>query len=227
VPGYGLSGYAVPDVVDPYPYMTNATPDTYDLRHYLAGDGRVYDVKFLTHDGHEHQERFQTQYQAGTTIFYQTKNQHWEEMWYDNDFIWRGVDTSHSSDKYYTLSQANHHGDRWIRRHVSIGDVYERSPIVTLFWKHNCQQINVARHRTWIRVEGYHPSKIFFTGVKLNDVIELAWLAEPNGIVLERYYYAKGFGLVGWEGGSGHSAVKIVYPHGTVPNNSREVISCL
>jgi len=227
VPGLGLSGYAIPDVVDPYPYMTNATVATYDLKDYLGGDGRVYDVKFLTNDGQEHQERFQTQRKTSSTIFYQTKNQHWEEMWYDNDFIWRGTDTSHSSEKYYTLSQANYHGDRWIRRHVKVGDIYERNPIVKLFWKHNCQLISAGTHRTWIRVEGYHPSKTFFTGVKLNDVIELAWLASPGGVVLERYYYAKNFGLVSWEGGSGHSAVKIVYPFGTVPNNSREVISCL
>lgn len=226
VPGYGLAGYVIPDVVDPFPYLTNVTPNTYDLLDYLRGDGRIYDVKFLATDGSEHQERFQTQLGSGS-IFYQTKNQHWEELWHDDNYIWRGTDTSPGQGKYYTLSENEQHGSKWIEHNVTVGRIFERNPLVTFFWKSNCQQISQGYQRTWIRVEAHYQQKTFFTGKTINDVLEFTWLATPTGPILERYFYAKGYGLVGWEGGSGHSAIKIEYPPGTTPDNVRETIPCL
>jgi hypothetical protein len=46
--------------------------------------------------------------------------------------------------------------------------------------------------------------------------------------VLETYFYAKNFGLVGWKSHDGReSAVSEFHAPGTRPDNVREVIGCL
>ena len=66
----------------------------------------------------------------------------------------------------------------------------------------------------------------FFTGITLTNVIRLLWTdLESNPI--ERYYYAEGYGLVGWEGRGRRAAISEIHSPGSRPDNIREVIGCL
>ena len=99
IPGYGLNGYAVTNVVDPFPYLPDpsglpmyAVPQkTYDIAAYMNGDGRMYEVRHA--DGRT--ETFQVR-QRGTSEldFDLIKNHQYESMSYDSQYIWRGIDTS-------------------------------------------------------------------------------------------------------------------------------------
>jgi hypothetical protein len=58
--------------------------------------------------------------------------------------------------------------------------------------------------------------------------VELAWLLAPNAEPIEKYYYAKNFGLVGWSSNDrGFSHISEIHVPGTRPDNNRETIDCL
>ena len=58
-------------------------------------------MKVVRPDG-VHSQQVQT-LREGDGRFYHLKNRQWEELWADGQFIYRGTDTSHSEDTYYTL----------------------------------------------------------------------------------------------------------------------------
>ena len=151
----------------------------------------------------------------------------------DELFIYRGIDTSPGGGKYYwlrdnplaTLS-------RWCPRRWAVGGVYERNPLVSFYYKANCAKAAEPKEgywRTWLRLAARHETYTFPGGLTLPDVIELHWLltataAEPS----ERYWYARGYGLVGWQSGAGPMSYIIAeHPAGQRPDNKREVIGCL
>ncbi len=58
--------------------------------------------------------------------------------------------------------------------------------------------------------------------------MQLAWLLEPNDPPEERYYYAEGYGLVGWwSRDRGMSYISEIHAPGARPDNTREEIPCL
>ena len=70
----------------------------------------------------------------------------------------------------------------------------------------------------------------FFTGITLADVAVLEWL-DMSGTPLESYYYAQGYGLVGWKNHTGiplrRSAISEIHAPGARLDNVREVIDCM
>jgi len=99
-----------------------------------------------------------------------------------------------------------------------------------------------GRHVTWIKLEGIHNRLALpdvegrrGLGYEARDVVALAAYNEVNGRPaaqpFERYYYAKGFGLIMWEGiDTDHRGVSfLVQLHnpGARPDNVREKIPCL
>jgi hypothetical protein len=104
------------------------------------------------------------------------------------------------------------YGAAWIPRLMAVGQAYRRSVVVVSRRKGNCVMNShlSGRHVTWIRFEAFHEN---FT--------------RP----FEQYYYAKGFGLVMWEGietdHKGQSFLVEVHPPGARPGNVRERIACL
>ena len=203
-----------------------------DLLPYLMGDGRLYEVKVVLPDG-VHSQQVQTQ-RVGDGRFYHVKNRQWEELWADGQFIYRGTDTSYSEDTYYTLrDEPGGYGSRWCPRAMKVGDVYERNPIVTFYYKRGCVKRTgpgyaEGRQRTWLQLVKRHASYLA-GGVLLNDVVELRWLDKPmGGTARETYFYARGYGLVAW------SAAPNLYSHivgefepGEREPMGREVIPCL
>lgn len=216
-----------------------------DLLPYLQGDGRLYEMKhiFQTAGGQLiGQQRVQTQTDGGR--FYVSKNQEWEELWADGDFIYRGSDTSPGMGNFYTLTENGRYGSPWTPRKMAIGQAFLRSPTVTSRRKSNCAinpQLS-GLHQTWIKLEARHERLTLpdvegrpTGGIKIQDVIVLTahhnHSNQPSAQPFERYYYARNVGLVMWEGidvdHRGRSFMIELHQPGARPNNVREQIPCL
>jgi probable HAF family extracellular repeat protein len=220
------------------------TPSTvgYDLARYMKGDGRLYEVRFKAGD-FETQARHQTQFLG--SHFYHTKGNEikaeWEELWNDSYYIYRGTDTSPGNDLYYTLYNslndylAGNPGSHWSERYMRVGDLYFRQPYVVFFNKSDCSVVAGGQYtdRSWLKFQAFHQSYTFDTGLILNNVVELAWMQGnengPTQPVDERYFYAEGYGLVGWKKPSlgWGSAISEEHLPGARPDNVREEIGCL
>lgn len=211
----------------PEPEEPSAPPrpadDQVDLLTYLIGDGRLYEVK----NSWGSQERMQTQVEGDR--FYHTKNQQWEELWADEEYVYRGTDTSPGAGRYLTLRDGNRYGSRWAPRFMAPGEQFHRAPTVTFYRKADCRPIEGSGgvHESWLRLIAIHPQHTFESGITLDDVLELGACLDPGGEPVERRFYAMGFGLVGWEGPLGRSWISEIHPPGARPDNVREAIPCL
>ena len=220
-------------------------PTKVDMLPYLRGDGRLYEMKYIfdmPNGPMIGQQRLQTQ-QDGAR-FYQTKNSEWEELWADDRFIYRGTDTSPGSGNFYTLMDGERYGSAWIPRHMAVGQTYRRSVTVVSRRKGNCVKNShlSGRHATWIALEAMHDRLALpdvegrpGRGLVVTDVAVLAACNEVNGHPddepFERYYYAKDYGLVMWQGiavdHKGISFLVQLHNPGDRPDNVRERIPCL
>ena len=214
-------------IVSPMPFLLALLSPRHsgkvDLVSYMRGDGRLYEVK----NSWGSQERMQTQIKGDR--FYHTKNQQWEELWADDEYVYRGTDTSPGNGRYVTLRDGDRYGSKWAPRFMSVGELFRINPTTTLYRKSDCQRTEESggTRESWIKLIAIHPQRTFRSGIRLNDVIEIGRLFSPNGEPAERYFYARGFGLVGWEGSIGSSWISEIHEPGTRPDNEREVIPCL
>lgn len=178
--------------------ILNRQPDTetepspvIDLLPYIKGDGRQYEIK----NAWGSQERLQTQADGGS--FYHVKNAQWEQFFHDDNFIYRDIDTSPGNNRFYRQKDADlPRGSRWLRRHMAVGETHTQARRVQFFNKADGSPSaqNSGDVTDTIKLVAHHAKRRFPTGIELNDVIELEWV---NG--RERYFYAKNYGLVGWE----------------------------
>jgi hypothetical protein len=197
-----------------------------DMVPYIATGGVLYEVQHSSGS----QARHQTQYAADR--FFHTKGHEahaeWEELWYSAETIYRGTDTSPGAEQYYTLRDGGQYGAAWAPRYWRVGDVFERNPLVTFYHKSDCSLAITRMQRSWLRFEARHASYTFAGGITLPNVVELAWLTSLDEPPVERYFYAAGYGLVGWQGaGIGSSGISEIHAPGQRPDNSRETIRCL
>lgn len=198
----------------------------FDLTQFLIGDQRLYEVQHSSGS----QARHQTQLEQA--FFFHTKGHEvhaeWEELWYDERYIYRGTDTSPGNGLYYTLRDPGLYGSRWAPRYWEVGMVFERNPLVTFYDKDSCNVAVTGTQRSWLKFEAYYPRYTFDNGVTLRNVIQLAWLLEPDGAAEERYFYAEQYGFVGWASRTnGFSQISEIHSPGARPNNNREEIGCL
>lgn len=208
-----------PPVPEPPPPVGKA----YTMFPYVCGDGRLYEAKNASGS----QERFQSQ--GDVSVFYQTKNRHWEEMWVSGGFIWRGIDTSPGGGRFYELTEEGKTGSAWIPASWRVGESFTRSRFVQFYRCEGGQRVKVAENSGQVtdrmQFVAHHDSYTFRTGIVLQNVIELLWV---NGG--ERYFYARGFGLVGWErqhqdpNTPAWSAISEIHEAGQRPDNEREPI---
>ncbi len=204
----------------------------FDMLDFFLGDEElIFEVQFF--DGEPDpraQARHQTQI-SGTVLFHTKGNNEraeWEELWADDDFIYRGSDTSPGNGQYYTLRDPGMYGSKWAPRYWAVGETFYRLPHVTFYDKLSCAPLSGGRHGTYLRFEAFHRTYTFESGITLDYVIELAWLGRHDGPPLERYFYADSYGLVGWWSSSGfHSHISEIHAPGARPDNMREKIGCL
>ena len=196
----------------------------YYLPDYLFGDGRIYEVRHS--DGG--QSRFQSQKEGN--IYYQTKGEpiaEWEEMWIADGLIYRGTDTS--AGERPILHDAGLRMAAMVRRGFParwhVGGTYTRKASVHLYNKADGEPISSGTVTDTMTFVAHHATFTGYDGVSVRDVIELQW---NQG---ESYFYARGWGLVGW--GRMHndphtpqnSRISEVHAPGARPDNVREKIA--
>ena len=193
-----------------------------DLLPYIKGDGRQYEVQNASGG----QERFQTQEEANA--FYQVKNAQWEQFFFDDNFIYRDIDTSPGGGRFYRLKDADRErGSRWLPRKMAVGQTHTQARQVQFYQKDNGSPsaANSGSVTDTIKLVARHAKYKFQTGLELDDVLELTWV---NGG--ENYFYARGFGLVGWArqhqdpNSPAWSAVSEIHPPGAREPFGRERI---
>lgn len=223
---YNISGDDVLECIYYYHEEDTTPPPTNqrDLLPYLQGNGVIYEVK----NANGGQERFQTQTHGQE--FWQTKNTLAEQLMYDNNFIYRGWDISPGNGRYYVQEQPKGTDKaQWLPRRMSINQTFTTSLWVQ-FYNWDCSESsgNTGQVSNTIRYVAHYSTWESRAGITLNDVIELEWV---NGG--ERYFYAKGYGLVGWERSHqdpntpAWSAISEIHGAGQRPDNNVALPNCL
>ena len=142
----------------------------------------------------------QTQYDpADKRHAWFVKNGNSEEFAVFGGAVWRFTDTSPNEQEYYQLWRTTGApGAKWCPEYWGIGEPYLRECEVRFFNKANGKP---SRPRyvdvTYLEIIAHHPTKGFPGGIAIQDVLELAWYSSPAA-KLERYWYAKDWGLVGF-----------------------------
>lgn len=215
-----------PSAVSYLPAVFAHTTRVYDMLPLLRGDGRLYEVQHSSGSQARHQTQIENQ------VFFHTKGNEikaeWEELWYNEQHIYRGTDTSPGNGMYYTLRDPGIYGSAWAPRYWRIGQLFGRNPFVTFYYKSDCTIVAEGYQQSWLKFEAFYPQYTFESGITLTQVVQLAWLPDPDGAPIERYFYGRDFGLVGWWSNSNAmSYVSEIHEPGTRPDNTREVIPCL
>lgn len=131
------------------------------------------------------------------------KNENSEELAVFGSYIWRGTDTSPNQLEYYQLWESGTLGSKWCPRYWEVGKPFKRSPEVRLFRKYDGSMVGSPRvDVSYLELIKHHSVYQFESGVVLQDVIELRWYYSKTDPI-ERYFYARGYGLVGFEGSNG------------------------
>jgi hypothetical protein len=229
---------AVPAAVQNQSVLTNTViylplvfgpplPEVFDMVEFLNGEPILYEVQHSAGS----QARHQTQRDLAGAIFYHTKGENtaeWEELWYDDSFIYRGTDTSPGGGRYYTLRDAGVYGSKWLPRFWKVGEIYERNPLVTFYRKSDCSVFLNGTQLSYLKFDAFHEAYTFGSGIELKGVVELSWRLTPESEPIERYFYAQGLGLVGWGSNDrGMSYISEIHSPGARPDNRRETLGCL
>lgn len=222
----GLDSYIISDVIDPTLYMHPAVSldisppvpppgNTYDLLDYMRGDGRQYELQYTWDGGGTHP----CQTQRNNSVFYNVKGGgEYEECYYDEKYIYRGIDTSEAPDKYYTQNTGNIYGAMWAKRRMAIGEAVTKSPLIIHCWKDGCRERLRGQPTDRLTLVRHYDSFRFDSGITLDDVVYLEW---NQG---EGYFYARSFGLVGFTFSGGKSYISEIY-HDR-PDLQRQSIPC-
>jgi hypothetical protein len=133
------------------------------------------------------------------------KNKHVEEFYVTDTVIGRGADTSEISrdgvnptEKFYVQYTRQpdgslSYGAPWAKRFMDVGESFHRLCHV-IHYRADGAIIEESDPETDLVVNAHHPSRTFpQSGITIEDVLELQWGGE------EVYFYANGFGLVGWK----------------------------
>lgn len=193
----------VPVVVKPDATPSNSTG--IDLLDYIRGDGRAY---MVLHPGGA-AEKFRT-VERPQHRWLQLKNSQWEEFWYTDDFIWRGVDTSPGDGQYYRQFEDGAQGARWCPRRMTVGESW-RSPVahtVQTYDKATCRPVDHHRNgraTNALTLAARH-ERMTWNGVTVEDVVELR---THTG---KRMFFGREWGLVAWVSAWGSSAIAHVLP---------------
>jgi len=126
------------------------------------------------------------------------KNRHKEEFRVDENYIYRGSDTSLiSSDgvnpvgTFYTQYDGDNYGAIWCPRYMLLGETVERHCRVVVR-DYLCNILNDYSESSPLTFVDHFDRIEFPGGLIVSDIIQLRWSGE------EGYLYANQLGLVGW-----------------------------
>jgi hypothetical protein len=87
-------------------------------------------------------------------------------------------------------------GSRWLRQHMAVNESHIQSPQAQFYQKQDGSPLDEHSGftRNGLKLVAHQRKCKFRTGIELEDVAQLEWV---NGD--ETYFYARGYGLVGWE----------------------------
>ena len=211
VPGYGLSGYVVADVVDPFPYLPSdnmslppvgSTPppsgQTVNVLQYLRGVHRQqFDKEYIVNGRSgtqttmiEHLGQYEWLYVKGTNGEYE---HFWVQFWNGRDWIFRADDTSESADRMYAhyMSNGGALGAPWVPVVMEVKKVYQTSKFVQHYAKADCSKLNSGNVTDSIKLTSLPYSKTYQSG-KTEKVITLEWASG------EQYDFAERGGNIGF-----------------------------
>ena len=162
-----------------------------------------------------------------------TSGENWEEFGYDGQYIYRYRDSSWANTcqddaaAFYQVTDEDRSAfARWLPRTMKVGDVwtsgvshfvdagYKRSngcrtdicSSVYEGWVTNRMQL-VAHHSTYTTIWGY----------AVSDVVELT---DPYNANSDHFFYARGYGLVGFEGPAGNDQGRFTSGAYHIDNNA-------
>jgi len=235
--------YAGDPVIQPPPPPPPPPPPVtkIDLLPYFIGSGsakgRLYEVETRINGVGAGQQRHQTH--VNGSVFYHTKGgdgtakkAQWEELSYDDTYIRRYRDTSMSETQFYILRDVGVPFSKWCPRYMAVGEVYQRSPDVTVYNKSNCATpvTNTNGVVSWIKFVAKHATLTAYNSIVVSDVIELHWLnSSTSTSPIEVYYYSKDprfGGLVGWKHENKVALPSEIHEPGQRPDSFREA-NCL
>jgi murein DD-endopeptidase MepM/ murein hydrolase activator NlpD len=180
------------DTIDLLPYLMGAHGHSHEMQYNLGGKTGTHPLQ-MQHDGQS---------------FYIVKgwSGEYESLYYDDAVIYRDVDTSEAPNRFYvqrTIEDGKEYdGAPWAARHMAVGDTFHRQPRVVHFWQDTCKVRLQGDPASTLTLLAHHDSLTFSrTGITVEDVVVLSW---SGG---ERYFFARGESLVGFEVGSGWSYI--------------------
>lgn len=210
--------------VDPTPYLERATylAGGVDMAKYFeppAGRDRS-DIVILRNNWGADDENCQLQRHGERLL--QVKNGLYEARRITQDRIYLDEDTSPAAGEFYRIQAAT----GWLPRRMKTGQEYLRVETVTFFSTADCQVTRGPYTSTsGLRCLAFRPTWQSPHGAQLADVVELAWVVQAN--IVERYFYAAGLGLVGWQNNSGmQSGALRVVPRGQMADPVPVMVSC-
>lgn len=128
------------------------------------------------------------------------KNKNCEEFYVTDTVIGRGADTSllsrdgvHANGTFYVQYSGSQYGCPWAARHMKVGDVFHRNCRVVVYDYTGKVLSDSPNTQSDLALNAYHESITFPNGKSVQNVLEFQWGGD------EVYYYAKGYGLVGWK----------------------------
>lgn len=180
------------ETIDLLPYLMGAHGHSHEMQYSLGGKTGTHPLQ-MHHDGQS---------------FYIVKgwDGEYESLYYDDEVLYRDVDTSEAPNRFYvqrTIEDGKEYdGAPWAARHMAVGDTFHRQPRVVHFWQDTCKVRLQGDPASTLTLLAHHDSLTFSrTGITVEDVVVLSW---SGG---ERYFFARGESLVGFEVGSGWSYI--------------------
>jgi hypothetical protein len=148
---------------------------------------------------------------------YQVKNANAETLWFDSNYVYRGLDTSPNPNEVYAQFTGSTYGAAWTKRFMTVGEAFRRRPTIR-WWTRSGTPLpdRTATVTDWFRLIAHYPTWVSSAGATVQNVLEFHWLNDagnvPGTTILERYFYARGIGLVGFGGDTGRSSISPVAP---------------
>lgn len=169
------------------------TPTALDLAAYFRpAAGTKGKIHIMQNSWSGDSERVQTQLEGDRS--YIVKNQQYEERRIGEEYLDLLLDTSPGNNEYYTVT------GHWLRRHMEVGEEFTRTEMVTFRRKGDCQPVPhkpTYTSTSTIHFVAHHPTWTSKAGITVDNVVELAFI--KDGEEKERYWYAVGRSLVGWQ----------------------------